>query len=181
LPVRGRARASGHRGTTGSSGSGAASVRELARRVGRSHTAVTKWLADPRFPVARRGPWDAATVARIREWAATTLEPDRAAEGPGGAGESAAAAAGLGDASNQSKAKLALTVEKVKALKQAREIKAGLYHVVADCEARRMRQIIAVRDELLNVAAAAPFDQVVRDWIEQRMVGICERFARGEV
>ena len=149
-------------------------MRELARRVGRSHTAVTKWLADPRFPSARRGPWDAATVERIREWAEATLEPDRAAV----AGESAAAAAGLAEASSQSKAKLALTVEKVKALKQAREIKGGLYHLVADCESRRMRQIIAVRDELLNVAAAAPFDQVVKDWIEQRMVGICERFAR---
>ena len=67
------------------------SIRELARRVGRNKTAVTRWLADPRWPFARRGPWDAATVSRIRAWAAATLEPDRAEA----AGESATAAAGL--------------------------------------------------------------------------------------
>lgn len=157
-------------------GGGAQSVRELARRVDRSHTAVTKWLADPRWPFARRGPWDARTVGEIRQWATTTLEPDKSAH----AGDSAAAAAGLAEATSQSKAKLALTVEKVKNLRQAREIKGGLYHLVADCKARRLRQVTAVRTELLNLPERAPFADEVKEWLRREVTDICERFARGE-
>ncbi len=52
------------------------SVRQLAREVGRSRTAVTKWLKRRDFPASRTGPWSAAEVQAIREWMAT-LQPDR--------------------------------------------------------------------------------------------------------
>ena len=51
----------------------ARSIRELARRVGRSLTAVRRWVKDDRWPFPRRGPWD---VEAVRRWAKRTLMPE---------------------------------------------------------------------------------------------------------
>ncbi|MGE0481268.1 MAG: hypothetical protein AB7Q17_12425 [Phycisphaerae bacterium] len=62
------------------------SVRELARTLGRSHTAVAKWLNHPAWCWSTQPPWD---VAAVRAWAATILSPN-----PAALDESAAAPAG---------------------------------------------------------------------------------------
>lgn len=105
------------------------------------------------------------------------LAPDPAAH----AGASAAADPGeVALAGSQSKAKLALTVEKVKSARFDREVKQKLYHRVDECELRQARQVAAVRDELINLVAACPFAQEVKDWLEARLRDACEKFARGE-
>jgi hypothetical protein len=149
----------------------AGSIRELARRVGKSHVAVRKWLADPRFPFARSGPWDAKTVAAIDQWAGRTLSPDPAA------GETAAAGDGeIAVSSSSAKAKLALTVEKVKAARQKREIEAKLFHRIDDCRNRRIRQLSVLSRELQEMPESAPFDLPVKDWFRSRVREILDRF-----
>ena len=49
------------------------SLRELGRAVGRSHTAVRRWLAHDEWPFAKSPPWKAADVAEMKRWAEETL------------------------------------------------------------------------------------------------------------
>jgi hypothetical protein len=118
-----------------------------------------------------RGPWRGDDVATMRAWAETTLAPDPAA------GEQQQL--GRGDGS-LNKAKLLVTIERAKTLKQDREIKGKLFHRIAECDARNARKVIAVRDALLALSAAAPFDEPVREWLRRQMTAICESFARAD-
>ena len=56
------------------------SIRALAKRLDRSHTAVRKWTQHPEWLWTPRGPWSASLLPKMREWAALTLKEDRAAE-----------------------------------------------------------------------------------------------------
>ena len=56
------------------------SIRKLAQKVGKSHTAVRSWLKHDEWPFRRTPPWDLADVPTIREWAADTLHEDPAAK-----------------------------------------------------------------------------------------------------
>src|SRR5688572_22799916 len=52
-------------------------VRGLARAIGISHPAVSKWLKDERWPYGA-GPWPAAMLPQIVAWQRNTLAPDPA-------------------------------------------------------------------------------------------------------
>jgi hypothetical protein len=53
----------------------AASIRELARTVGRSHTVVQRWVQHAEWDQSASPPWN---VAQASAWAARTLAPDPA-------------------------------------------------------------------------------------------------------
>jgi hypothetical protein len=55
-------------------------VTELASQVGRCIGTVSRWTRRDDWPFARRGPWGAVTVERIKTWAADTLAPNPADE-----------------------------------------------------------------------------------------------------
>lgn len=52
---------------------GIASVRQLAKAVDRTHTAVNRWVKDDRWPFARKAPWSKNDVPKILRWAADHL------------------------------------------------------------------------------------------------------------
>ena len=54
----------------------AKSIRSLAALVGRSESAVRKWVAHPEWRFSTTPPWD---VARVKAWAEIVLHPDPAA------------------------------------------------------------------------------------------------------
>lgn len=55
-----------------------ASITALAKRVGVSTTAASKWLRDRRFPVQREAPWSEDDAREIEVWRKTVLQPNRA-------------------------------------------------------------------------------------------------------
>jgi len=56
-----------------------ASIRKLAKHVGRSHTAVCRWVSHPDWPFGA-GPWSTSMVTKMKAWANETLMPDYSRE-----------------------------------------------------------------------------------------------------
>lgn len=56
------------------------SIRQLAKAVGKSPTAVAGWLKDDRWTFDTAPPWRREDVPAMRQWARETLKPDPAAE-----------------------------------------------------------------------------------------------------
>lgn len=154
----------------------ARSVRELAQRVGKSHTAVAGWLKDDRWTFSRQGPWNAGTIEQIRIWAASTLAPDPSARaGTVDLGQAPAMGA-------ERAVKTLLIKEKYESQKFTNERNREKFHSVELCRKRKLQQITAVRNELTNLGRALQpslgltDDQVLG--IEQRCEEILESFAQ---
>lgn len=156
-------------------GGDASSTRELAAALGKSHTAVNRWLKDDRWPFARKPPWAPAMVAQIRAWAARTLAPN-----PGAADAHAAPArtgTDIASLSPERQAKLALSLAKVERATFENQARKGEWHRVDDCRQRRVRQITDLRVQLLDLADALPFSPDDKEIVRGRVLELCRRFA----
>ena len=126
----------------------AKSARSLARYVGRSSSAVHKWLTREDWPFSLDPPWK---VARVKAWMEFALSPDPAATSRRRA---AAAAAGGGEfrpMGPAAKIKFQLAVEKYLALRREREIREGKFHDAIVCGQRRVQQITAAKTAFLEL------------------------------
>lgn len=150
------------------------SQRQLAESLGKSQPAIAKWLKDARWPFSRTAPWSSKDVPAMQEWARRTLAPDPAAAG---GGQPQRGGMTIRDLDPGRQADVAIKLEKLKGLQLAREIKLGQYHRTDECEQRRVRQIQAVKTELLNLAGSLPFPQEQKDVVQGRVQEILMRFA----
>ena len=149
----------------------ARSARELAELVGRSHTAVNRWLKDGRWTFGG-GPWKASAVAAIRDWIRREL-----AEPAGGEeGESSADSAKL---SIKTKADVQLKLTRNKLLVHQFEVLTGKVHPVDQCQRDRLRAIQEVRQGLLNLPDSLPVDADTKTIVKGRVVELLRRFAAG--
>lgn len=151
------------------------SIRALAKRLGRSHVAVTNWRKRDDWPFGQSGPWP---VDEIRAWMERQIGRDNAAEWresqantalapapdnpppeavadatPGAqdadpvAGDMNAVVAQLGP---ERAAKLRLILERIATEKIKREIISGKYVELAEVEAGRVARVHAARTVLMQ-------------------------------
>ena len=109
---------------------------------------MRKWVARSGWPFSRTGPWD---VRRVRAWMEIHLKPDPAAAYRKRA---KAAEAGTGEFHTMGpleKARIQATIERALYIRQKRQADAGELHSTADCERRRLQQIMEVRNRLLEL------------------------------
>jgi FlaA1/EpsC-like NDP-sugar epimerase len=145
------------------------SIRSLARLVGRGESSVRKWTKDTRWPFARKAPWSAELLPKIKWWADTYLSHDNARDyrekiiGDAGGGER--------PMSKYEQARLALVVERAMFMKQRRLVEAGKLHDVQVCQKRRLRQIHEVKSRLLEIprVLAASLVGLQADAIEMKI------------
>ncbi len=154
------------------------SIRQLSKRLGRSHVAVAAWRKREDWPFGPAGPWD---VEAVRAWAARHLGQDNAAQwreaqqtGANGNGhrppaELPAAVVDVGSTPDDSRAepaddmnaavaklgperaaKLRLTLERIASEKAKREIISGKYMEAAEVEAGRVARVHVARTALLQ-------------------------------
>lgn len=158
----------------------ATSIRALARVVGRSPSAVRKWIPREDWPFGLVPPWD---VEHVKAWMEIHLKAD-----PAAAYRKRAKAAedGRGEFSKlgpMGKAKLQYQIERTLLVHQRRLIEAGKLHNVEQCQQRSLRQIHEVRSALMAMGRslanslvgedAETIEGVINDRCEQ----ICEEFA----
>ena len=122
------------------------SVRQLAKAVGRSHTAVARWIEHPLWDQGQTGPFD---VERARRWAATHLQRNPADEyvpedAPVDPLESLRR-------NPLSAAKLKLTLTRAAKLELERGILAGEYLPRRDVEDALVKRVHAVRGALQSL------------------------------
>ncbi len=153
---------------------GAVSNRELAGLLGVSEASVRKWLKDERWQFGP-APWDAATIALIRAWRSRTL-----ADAPAGALPTPGGSQSLEDLGPEKRARVALTVERVKSAQVDRSIKEGKFHSADDCRQRRVRQIADLKASLLGLADSLPFDPESKEIVRGRLLELVQRFAAGK-
>jgi hypothetical protein len=140
------------------------STRELAVAMGRSQPAVLKWLRHEDWTFGR-GPWSPKQVQAIREWAATTLAPNPAA---------GSELRGSGDTpTNQ--------LKRVKAAREMFFLKRDQkeLHRVDECQARRVRQIHAIKNRLFGELDGLPLPPAQIDIVRNWLTRIAEDFNAG--
>jgi hypothetical protein len=152
-----------------------ASLRALAAALGKSHTAVGRWLKDDRWPFARKPPWNAPIVAQINSWASRTLSENRAAEPPAAAQSTAVDP--VSSLTPERQAKLALSLERLETQKLTNELRRGNLHSFDDCRNRRIRQVTELRDALLSIPDALPLRSDQKEMIRGRIIETLTRFA----
>lgn len=120
------------------------SVRKLAAALGKSHTAVGRWLTHPLWDQGQTGPFD---VERARQWAATHLQrnPADANEVPDDAPPDPMESLRRNPLSA---AKLRLTLTRAAKLELERGILAGEYLPRRDVEDALVKRVHAVRGAL---------------------------------
>jgi hypothetical protein len=151
----------------------AKSVRELAKAVGRSHTAVAKWVNDDRWPFGK-SPWD---VAAVKAWAAETLAPNPADDPARVSTQTGAnSKAQMGP---ERRAKLAVLSERAALLKFRRETEQGQHHRADVCLTRRVTQVRELRIRLTSLADSLPFDATEKDLVRARVLEMLQGFAMG--
>jgi len=158
----------------------AKSIRSLARHVRRAESTVRKWIKRDDWPFALAPPWQ---VSKVRAWAEIHLHPDPAAAYRR---KAKAAEAGTGEFRGMgalTKARLQVTIERALLIRQRRQIEAGKMHDTAECERRRVQQIMEVRNRLLELprSLAAGLAGLSAEQIEARLQesieAILEEFA----
>lgn len=158
----------------------AKSQRELAREVGKSQPAILKWIRDDRWPFSKTGPWD---VRQVQAWAQKTHGANAPDGAPGSHPPLAASRQSdpVADLTPERQAKLALSLEKLEGIKLSNQLRRGQLHSIDDCQARRVKQVIELRNELLAMAdAIGPqlgLDPDQRQILHGRLLGICRKFA----
>ncbi|HUX03167.1 MAG TPA: hypothetical protein VMY35_19570, partial [Phycisphaerae bacterium] len=163
----------------------AKSIRSLAKLVGRSESAVRKWVARSDWPVSRTGPWAASDIRRIRAWMDVMLKPDPAAAYRKRA---KAADAGTGEFRSMGaleRARIQATLERALYIRQKRMSEAGELHSVADCQRHRLQQIMEVRNRLMEIPrsmasglAGLPAERIGAE-LDRTMRAIVDDFAAG--
>jgi hypothetical protein len=121
-------------------------LRKLAQRLKKSHTAVGRWARDADWPFGP-GPWDAALVPKIEQWRARTLAP--APDAP------SAPQPGPAALNAERTVNILLKSERAKLLKLKREVEEGKYVLRADVEQGRLERIGAVRAALARLPRLA--------------------------
>lgn len=145
-------------------------TRELAALVGASHVAVSKWIRRDDWPFGA-GPWKETQIAQVLQWKASTLSP---------ANLPSVETAGNVDVRSLhplKKADLKLKIERGKILERVNKLGDQEYHSVADCDARRLAQIEAAKNELLAVADGLPFETDVKSLVRNRILGALTRLS----
>lgn len=153
-------------------GEGAGGQRALGRLLGVSGKTVNGWVHDARWTFGP-GPWNTATVEKIRQWRRMHLAENPAVVrvSPTGGAEN------LKDLPIERRVKVGLGIERIEASKLAREIKKGEFHRVDECRNRRLRQIHEVKTDLLNLPDSLPVEASVKDLVRSRLEEICRKFA----
>jgi hypothetical protein len=149
----------------------ARSSRELGELVGKSHTAVLRWIKDSRWKFGA-GPWRASIVGAIKEWARSEL-----AEAAGG--DDSQDPADAGKLSIKTKADVQLKMTRNKLLVHQYELLTGKVHPVEQCQRDRLRAIHEMRLGLLTLADGLPTDTDTRTIVHGRVLELLRRFARG--
>ncbi|MFN0137996.1 MAG: hypothetical protein ACKVS9_17980 [Phycisphaerae bacterium] len=125
------------------------SVRKLATALGKSHTAVGRWLEHPLWDQGSSPPWD---VERARAWAARTLQGNPADTyrdmDPGDDADPPPDPIDALRRNPLSAAKLRLTMVRANKLELERGILAGEYLLKRDVEDALVRRVHAVRSAL---------------------------------
>lgn len=128
------------------SGGFAKSIRGLAKALGKSDTAVRKWMMREDWPFALNPPWD---VGQVRAWAEINLHPDPAKvyrqkinyakEGTGEYGEIGAL----------TRAKIQVTLERAMYIRQERLFKAGKLIDAGEVRRQWLAHIQAVKGQMI--------------------------------
>jgi hypothetical protein len=142
------------------------SIRELAKRLGKSPSAVRKWVTSSRWPFGA-GPWAEADLSAITQWAAA-LQPNRAA------GEvDAIELPSPSDSKLERKLKLKILAERGRILELDRKKKDAELVDRASVLQRETAQAMIVMNELLTIrtlaakmegAALQQREQVLETW-----------------
>ncbi|CAN5388134.1 hypothetical protein BH09PLA1_BH09PLA1_25890 [soil metagenome] len=150
------------------------SVRQLSRELKLSHTAVLKWLADPRWKFGG-SPWSRTLLPAMKRWQALNLADDPAADSDAGASGQIS----VRDLAPDKRAKMARVLVQTQRDQVKLQIEKGQVHRVDECERRRLRQIHAVKQELLGAHESMPADTPpsIREWVRLRMEATCHHFA----
>lgn len=124
------------------------SIRALAKELGKGESTVRKWIASDDWKFPLQPPWD---VAQVKAWMEifrrgntdTVLEKNIGAVDKG-RGEYN----GIG---LLTKARIQSTLVRTRYLNQKFLVESGKLHDVAECERRRMQQILEVRTRLVEL------------------------------
>lgn len=159
----------------------ATSIRALAPAVGRSPSAVRKWIGREDWPFALEPPWE---VRKVKAWMEIHLKADPAVAYRKKAKAIAEGRGEFGKLGPEGKAKLQYQYERTLLVRQRRLIEAGKLHDVEKCQQRRVRQIHEVRSALMAMGRSLANSLVGEDaetieaTINERCEQICEEFAR---
>lgn len=154
-------------------------MRELAVAVQRSHVAVSKWVNDPRWPFAKRGPWD---VGKVREWMAATLaDPGKVHAGPSGDADPFRAMEAMGLEKAKKLAEIKAKTEQALLCKLKRKIlgeryvpKDGVKGMLVD----RARTLRAAFERLHEVIDEARSLKEAKELVRMAVVRTLTEFAR---
>jgi len=163
--------------------SSAASIRALAAALGRSEAACRKWTSRADWPFGAP-PW---SIEKVREWALVALSPDPAAalHDRLANAERAVREADMTETpiSARWKAELLQIIARTRLLTQEYQRRDGSLHDTATCQARRVRQILAVKEKFLSLPRilAPRLVGLTRDEIERLLLAeieaVCNAFA----
>ena len=160
----------------------AKSIRSLAKHVGRAPNTVRKWIDRDDWPFSLSPPWE---VRRVKAWAEIHLNPDPAAAYRRKAKAAEAGRGEFRDLGPLSKARLQAVIERALLIRQRRLIEAGRMHDTAECERRRLQQIMEVRNRLMELprSMSAGLSGLPPEGIEaaltKAMLAIIEEFSAG--
>lgn len=155
------------------------SIRGLAREVGRSETAVRKWIKRQDWPFGR-GPFD---VAQVRSWMAIHLDRD-----PAQKYHDAQRGISPRPISEIERARTMNFEEAGRIRRLKREELEGKLHNVEECAARRRALVMAVRSTLTRTLPRALATELVgrsrgdmESVLRSRLTAVCNRFSEGYV
>lgn len=145
----------------------ATSLRDLARQVGRSHTAVQDWVRHPEWNQPRNPPWN---VEQARAWAASTLSPNPAEAWSQSQTDTSSGLDALRRQPLQA-AKLKLTLTRAAKLELERALLAGDLVDRREVEEGLVRRVHAARGALQSLPRELAAELVGQDEIaiEQRI------------
>ncbi len=163
-------------GSVGAVGSQA----KLAVAVEIARSTLQRWLADPRWPFARSGPWPASDVPLIKQWAADNLRAERR---PGG--DPATVARHVGDYEREQESRIRLMDERSDMIELQRAERAGRLISLDEHHRQQLERINSIKARMQTIAADIARDVVGCDEeaalaiIERHLRDLCRRFADG--
>jgi hypothetical protein len=133
------------------------SINALAKLVDKSAPAVRKWLEHGEWPFARVAPWAATLVPRMKEWAAATLQEDRASTAPK-------------VLANQTRLKELKLVEEIKVLRRTNKVGDQEVHGIAECEQAQTERIQFVKNSLCSEKPSTIAQAILARWPAVRSI-----------
>lgn len=163
----------------------AASNRDLAKLVGRTHTAVNGWLKRDDWTFGT-GPWRASDVVRIQQWAEATLlerpataDTSRSAVSATDGPAPVTADRGLESLSIPKRADVALKMKRREVLDFGLQVRQGKFHEVEQCQRDRPAAIHEVKQGLLDLADGFPGTPEDKAILRGRIFELLRRFSAG--